>query len=409
MSNGKDKYIILTPCITGVGGGQQYVYNKTKAMSQLGYEVHIFSATPGEIIINGINDYSNKIIAELMFQPMFFSNGKKKSVLAMMIKLCGICNKKSIIESNDQATSQWGEMLAKKLGCLNLIYLFTENPRAYSFSEAEFYLNKLSKKELFFNSVNNAKSLFSNFYSISLNEIMLFEPYCANVVEDEKDDISTELVKCNYNICSIGRLEKAYVPQLVTDLHNYFKKNPNHTFNLVFLGGCNNKKRIKMIHNSFYDLDNCNLIITGKKYPIPRSFIKKIDLFISSSGSAWVSASEGKVTIKIPFDGSKYGFAYYDNEGKGKIDEVSDNLDCLINIGLTKKKDIHSGNINRFDSKEILINKHLVQMSKQDFSKKSYFDIEQIRPFGFKRNLEVFLGFLLGGKGLQLFLHLLRF
>ena len=68
------KYIIFTGTITRVGGAQIYVKNKVNYMKSLGWDVYVFSALDGPVIINGLSEFKNAIIPELNYYPNYFSN-----------------------------------------------------------------------------------------------------------------------------------------------------------------------------------------------------------------------------------------------------------------------------------------------------------------------------------------------
>lgn len=401
MSQSSKKYIILTPRITGMGGGQQYTYNKMRAMQSLGYQVVIFSTENGEVIIPAFREYLNGVIAELMFQPMFFGNSKRNQVVSLMLRLCGSCSEDTIIETMDQATSQWGEMLAKEIECVHLIHFITENPHAYSSLEVDYYLFKLSRKELLFNSRGNCDSLFFGYYSVNDEEFIKFSPQCTNVVGDVDSELSRSLPCCDYNICSIGRLEKPYVFPMVQTLRKYIAKHPTQKFNVILIGGSDNNRVVSKIRREFAYEENCRLFITGNMYPIPRMLVEKMDLFISSSGSTRVSAGEGKVTIRIPYDTSKPCFVRFNEEKCIEAIDADDDLEKLIKIGLSPERNRYVGSKYLNNSVEPVIQEHHALLSQIIDNAKEYYDISRIKPRGIIRIIEAFCGRVLGGRGLR--------
>ena len=311
--------------ISKVGGAEQYVYNKLKFLEREGYTVYIFSSLNREIIIEEFKRFENLIIPSLMYSPSLFWKSEVKKTINKICTLASITDEDTIkIETHSLCGALWGELLAKKLCAQNLVYNLQEIHN-YSEQERAFLEYKLNKNELAGITNLSVEQMLGK--KVNVTDNMVINAYCNNVVDDCIDSISEMLWKdANYSFASIGRLEKEFVQPMIDSLVDYVRTNSSYRFNIVFIGGSNKKGIDQAIRDRFKKLHNVNLIITGYVYPIPRSLIKKMDLFISTSGSASVSYFEHVPTIKVhpvtAMPTQIMGYTYEDVESHTMYDEM---------------------------------------------------------------------------------------
>jgi len=300
---------------------------------------------------------------------------------------CGECGPDTIIESNDQAMALWAEMLANELKLCHIICMFTENPRAYSLQETDFYEFKLKRQELYVNSLSNFKSLYHLRGGGDENSYHTFHPLCSNVVDDVECGLAEELkTNTSKKICSIGRLDKPYIIPLAETIKQYTERHKNTEFTVIFVGDSQNRGRIRQIKKIFRS-SNCKLLLPGSMYPISRSLIHEVDIFISSSGSAYVTAAEGKTTIRIPYDNEEPCFVSI-NEGTYTLHRNScGQLIDLIETALSEEYDLTNHEELLVDRNDMLIDEFNVMRKATLHNKKIYFDIGSIKPHGFKRRI----------------------
>ena len=298
------KYVFITMNISGINGAEQYIYNKMNYLKANGYQVLVFSGRPGKILIDGFREHEELIHPALRFFPYYLSGYEYKKVVAW---ICSVIDIKAgdtcIVESSNVISALWGEVIAKKLGCRHLAIILTEN-RKYAQDKSvqdtrsflEFKLQRHELSGIFDDSVS--KMLGKK--DLPFRPDMRVRAYCNNVVQDCEDRFSHLLnPSADYTLGSIGRLEKDYVPALMEQLMTYFASHSDKKYNLLLIGGCADKRKLKRIKKTFAKCSNVTLVMTGNLYPIPRTLVRKADLFISASGSSAVSYYENVPSVRV--------------------------------------------------------------------------------------------------------------
>ncbi|NLJ77124.1 MAG: glycosyltransferase family 4 protein [Peptococcaceae bacterium] len=297
------KYIIITYDITNMGGGQQYCRNKAEALKKKGYDVFIFSAVVGVVFIHELRQHEYGVIRELRYPAYCFTKGRVNDVLDHILQLVGVVDQSTIIESTSIAAAQWGELLARQIGCKHFLFNLQE-VHSYSPTVISFLKFKLDRYELAGISSRSVKLMFKGFYDIQNSELYHFRAFCTNVISDTGSSIVDTLPIATYNIGSLGRLEKKFVYPTLLQLRGFIRSNPDKTFNILMIGGGANKI-VKKIEHLFVNVENARLLITGYIYPVPRTLIGKMDVFFASAGSARVTMQEGIPTIAMGADTEK--------------------------------------------------------------------------------------------------------
>ena len=294
------KFVILSFSVAGMGGGQMYQYNKAAYMKKKGYEVYIVYAIPGEIVIEGIKVVSHIIcVEEINISPLVLTEKQIESVLTCICSFIGVMNNDCIIESCNKVTSLWGELLASRTGAVNHPFIIDEKIGSLDQASCQFFTYKRNNSELRGIKKETYEMLFGRKPEEDSYEYCLPIPG-NNVVADIESPLINS-IGGNYKrkICSIGRLDKAYVDTLAQELHIYASNHSSESICITFIGDDKDKKHIDKIRNSFLDLSNVTLFMLGSVYPIPEKLLYKFDLFISSAGSARVSGDRAIPTITI--------------------------------------------------------------------------------------------------------------
>ena len=174
--------------ITNIGDSEQYVYNKSKYLTKLGYEVSIYSAIKGKIVIKEFEKYKKNIIPEIMYSPNCFRYKKVNGVLKRIIlELGDFESKNTVIESDGIAEAQWGELLAKELNCKHLFINVQENHK-YSFHEKRFLRFKLGQKELSGITDDSVNRMFDYNEEIHFESNHSIKAFCDNVFDSVADN-----------------------------------------------------------------------------------------------------------------------------------------------------------------------------------------------------------------------------
>ena len=119
-------YVFLTNSITNMGGAQMLIRNKMLDLESRGWNVQIFYYFPGdEIIISEFKKFSDNRIKELQY-PFYAFSSKERERIIDRISDKFKSSDEVIIESNFFNLSFWGELIASKIGGLNLLYYIGE-------------------------------------------------------------------------------------------------------------------------------------------------------------------------------------------------------------------------------------------------------------------------------------------
>ena len=322
-------YIFITYSILGVGGGQCYVAGKAKYLEQEGWHVVVISDGPQKGNRKCPIDYLDKFIPCLMPEvgiiPTTLTRLAVKLTLRKFQKLLGKISSgdEVIIESHDDRTALWGELLANRLNGRHFFYTLNERYRGenkYYEDRIDFYLFKYQRNEIL-SSAKTINRLFEGYLEVQENEIeaLLIDE---DPVQDVQNSIVDSIEKCDYNICYIGRAVKPYVPNIIEGVGEFASKHKEKNLQFVIVGDASSQKeRLEAINSA-----NDNLTITelGPLHPLPKSLFSKIDVVIAGSGSARCSVEEGTLTIVAdPESKQALGLLGYDTNNSVYRDEDS--------------------------------------------------------------------------------------
>lgn len=290
-------YVFIAMSIAGIGGAQQYLNNKISFLKDQGWNVLVFSGMRKDIAIQELKEYGSFIIPALYYSPSFFRKGEVNRTIDSIISEIGSDNTEIIIECNSIENAKWGEMIASKMKCKSVVFNlqeahhFTQSERAFlDFKNTRHELAGINKKSI--------GSMMGNAQIIP-ETYMVIKPYCANSVQDCDDKISPLLNKAaDIIICSIGRTSKPYFDPMFRQICEYCSSHTNTVYSIVFVGPVDNATKQQYLRSA-ENYHNISVLFTDSVFPIPRSFIKKVDVFVSASGSATTSYLERKPTVKI--------------------------------------------------------------------------------------------------------------
>lgn len=290
-------YIFITFSIINAGGSQLYVRNKSEYLEKNGYNVYVFSATEGLVLINGLKKYKPDIIHDLAYSPLVLS---KKIVNEVLNRISGkICSKVSetIVETHSIQFGLWGEMLAEKIHAKHFLYSLEESNNLPNNKFIDFTTYKW-KQIAFAGIMKRSLPMFFQKYGITItdNQAYWLPAYCSNPVEEIPSNI--ELPNGKINICLMGRLDKGFMRPSALAIADYVKANTSMSYNVVILGG-GDESTEKDFVNIFSNISNANLILTGFLSPISYDFFSKMDVVITSAGCCSVAWKQGLVVISI--------------------------------------------------------------------------------------------------------------
>jgi hypothetical protein len=301
MSNLQKKgkiFIFLTANVMNTGGGPRYILAKKHFLEKQGWNVLVISVQNDGVILPGLEEYKQWTISAFSWRPSSCS----KSVVGNICKR--ICEQyknsdRIVIESHQPIGAEWGELIAKKIKAKHIIYLLDETPIMQK-NAVSFMKFKHSRREMAGIADKVIPFLFHGVKEIKNEEnyVLLAAGTTDNVVEDYEFPLFNSLPQADYNIGSIGRLEKPYVMSMCSEIVVFAKKHPDEKINVILIGGSDEHK-IKNIKNKISEGKNINLLITGSLSKIPKSFFDLTDVVVASSGSAMVACQAGALTISL--------------------------------------------------------------------------------------------------------------
>lgn len=294
MSN---KYVILTSGICNMGGAQMFLNNKCSYLKSKGWNIIVFYYQNGVVQLEGLKTYQEGYVSELSYDYNYYTTTQRDSIISKMADKVGPFNS-CVVESHMFRLSLWGELLAKQLHGYHFLAPLEEARPPYTQKFFRFIDFKLKRYEI----INASDIALKRFlgprynasYDIYKNNM---EALCSNVV-DEYTCVKIKLPRANYNILTIGRLDKPYVFSMLSEIGGFARNHLTTSFNLITIGGSPTgdvEKRIEEIVNS----SNVTILKLGFLFPIPSYYIENADVNIACSNSAIVTAERGIPTILI--------------------------------------------------------------------------------------------------------------
>ena len=292
-------YIFIIRRICDITGAEQYTYNKMKFLERLGWRVLIFSSMRGTIIIDEFRKYEKLIYPALYFCPKYFRKKEVRHTINRILQVIDANQKDNcIIESDSLPRAIWGEMIASRLNCRHLFISVQEQHDYYP--DVRLFLRfKYDRHELCGISSGVIRQMLGD-DSIEERVDSRAFLYCDNVIQNCADTYS-EMINnhFDYILGSFGRIDKPCVPAIIDGFYNFARQNPKRQILIIMIGGYKRKGEEKRVRNKFTDIDNVVLLFTGNIYPVPISFVKKFNVFVSTAGAANATFLVGIPTIKV--------------------------------------------------------------------------------------------------------------
>ena len=293
------RYIFLTSGIRNMGGAQMYVANKSAYYESLGWEPSVFFYTEGPIYINYLKKFSENLILELGNTIWSISKKRRKKVIEQITNQISE-NDEVVIESNLLSLAYWGELIAEKIEGKHVVFILQETIPQLTTKQAEFLDFKLNRKELLNSHSKSLHNIFKKQFKPNYDtHNYQLVPYCSNVIDYTHTDIPSTIIDADYNIMSVGRLDKEYIKPMLDEIKDFAQKYKDKTFNLIFIGDDNSRTMGKYIRELYVSTQNVNLSLLGYVFPIPYNWIKIVDISIASSNSVLVTSESGIPTISI--------------------------------------------------------------------------------------------------------------
>lgn len=293
------RYIFLTSGIRNMGGAQMYVANKSAYYESLGWEPNVYFYTEGQIYINYLQRFSNNLITDLGNNIWSLSKNKREKVIEQITNQISE-DDEVVVESNLLSLAYWGELIAEKIRGKHVVFILQETIPQLTAKQAEFLDFKLNRKELLNSHSKSLHNIFKKHFKSDYDTYNYqLVAYCSNVIDYTQTDVPSTIMDADYNIMSVGRLDKEYIKPMLDEIKIFAQKYTDKTFNLIFVGDDNSRTMGKYIKDLYSDTKNVYLSLLGYIFPIPYDWIKIVDISIASSNSVLVTSEVGIPTIAI--------------------------------------------------------------------------------------------------------------
>ena len=301
-------YIFFTGPFLTVGGMQQYILGKIKALKTIGWEIIVFAPQPciGNSVYEELNDYAYTGNDAFWYTPDCFSEHEKDIIFENSIKAARVNienYEKICIESHFEIAAFWGEYFAYKMNAKHhfcaINELFRGENKLYE-KYMDFFKFKLNRHEI----SGRVKQLFEGY--LEIKDLPEYESWVIekNPIEDVYSERIDTIKKEEYNIGLISRGEKDYVPNVLQAISDFCRKNKESQFLVVLVGDYTS--RTNEIGRCFLELQNVRVYSTGNLVPIPKKLYEKLDVVLANSAAAMFSAYQNVPVIVVSH---KEGFA----------------------------------------------------------------------------------------------------
>lgn len=308
------KYVIFSYNITGMGGGQQYTFNKWRFLQKEGFDVFVFSTIEGTFVIKQFEVFERLIIKELRYPPLSFRYKHVKRIINRIIEIINAKEEDEIyIESDGGYETQWAEIVAKNIGKQHIIFSIAEQQnKQYSDMYLDYLYFKYKRNELYGITKDSLALIFKNKYTINDSDKFVFQAVSTNVVDElgEKDDFQFQ--PSDYNIAGIWRTNKEGFVSTIREIVPFLNEHKDYLFNIIIIGSGSNENE-EVAFNIISNVKNARLYILGYIYPIPLTLLRKMDVFVSTSGSTRIPMYYGipSISVTSAYDSDKGTEKFY--------------------------------------------------------------------------------------------------
>lgn len=314
-------YIILTGGIHDMGGAEMFTRNKVIFLKNNGWHVNVFYYNKGKkILLSELKEYEDNFIPELQNGYYYFSKRQREAIISKLYK--GIDkNDIVIIESQLLGLSYWAELASLRYGAKSILNCMEENIPQISYNESIFLEYKLKRNEILNGSERSYPRYFGKFLKPEYNNyVNHMVPFCSNVISEGDEKI--DLPIADFNLLSIGRLNKPYIQNVIDGVKKFTTSQNNRTFNFLIIGGSPDGSVEKQIDELFDESPNVNIVHFGYMFPIPANIIRQADVAMATANSVLVSSDLGVPTIAYSiYDFMPLGVYGYSTNNKFQRDD----------------------------------------------------------------------------------------
>ncbi len=332
------QYIFLADSISHVGGSQLYVSSKVNWLESEGWQVTVFfERFSDDIVLDNLKRFRGNYLPALSVPFAIADEKTRKRTAKRVVPTSG---DKVIIECHLSNYCFWGEYFGNLCGGMTVCYPLSEAFAKMDQGERDFFFHKL-KQNLLFGIADNSIPLMLGKCALTENRALSAVGCKANVSDE---DYTLPIREDAKTILSFGRLEKYYIPNMVSSIKKFLNRHKDSFFNIVLLGDTTDQTVKDSIFSSLSECPNSMVFCTGYLNPVPKSIFEKSDVAIASAGSVKDAAAQGVLSISVDaFDYKAIGIygvttdksLFRDGEKPIEIDDLLE--DILINNKYSRK------------------------------------------------------------------------
>lgn len=294
-------YIIICAFADKIAGGPIYNANKVRYMKEKGWNVVVVRTDVGtRAAIPGLEEYFKNFLPEAGYIPTEFTKCQREKLLKILLSYVPCNAGETVIETGNDYTAYWGELLAERIGARHIVIFLDEQNPFVNARTIQFFKFKYERHEMACISKEVMQALFKKAgINLSLEQCYGLPCNCTNSLDDYDSSITDKIPSGDYNIGYVGRLEKPFLPAILDAFETFILENADKTIALTFFGAAFDKETERQITKRFCAFPNVRLLITGYIYPLPVKALHKISLFVSGAGSANVACKAGCYSLKV--------------------------------------------------------------------------------------------------------------
>ncbi len=277
-----------------------FTYNKFRYLSSHGWDVNVFFCNEANsFLLHDLEQFKENRIPDLIYGISYLPNREQDRIVHRITE--GITkDDEVVVESHLYNLGIWGELIAARTGAKNILNYMEENIAQVNDDEVAYLEYKMKRYEILNASVKSFHRYFGckykEEYAVYTHKYM--RVFCSNVVTHTVQS-DYRFPKADYNILSIGRIDKPYVLPTFSEVKKFVQMHPEMTFNMIVIGGAPKVDAEKKIRGLFKDISNVHLYMLGYMYPVPSNLIDMNDVAIATANSILVPSNEGVPTIAI--------------------------------------------------------------------------------------------------------------
>lgn len=348
-------YIFICDIAGYISGAPIYYRNKAEYLSSIGWRVVILPFKRDRVYIKDAATYARGSFPFLGCRPCDMRRSEVEGCLDVLMSAVGDAGARVVVESGTDWTAYWAELLAGRLKGRHFLFLLDELNENIKDNESFFWW-KYCRGEMAGITPEIVKSIFPSLKKLPDDKVRSFTAYCSNSIQDYICSEMADWQYYSFNIGSIGRLDKIFVPQICSAVKSLAESHENIQFGLYLFGGSTESTKVA-IANLFSNVKNVHLYISGYLWPLPHDVLRKMNVFVGAAGSAGVPTQIGVPSICMDVHGNGC-IGYYDElEERGESTMLvsrdrGESLESLLGDVLLGRR---TAGDDHFDSKRVWI------------------------------------------------------